>query len=55
MHVLAVALYNIINDENYNDEKMVYRDILIRNIENDNLLNGNIEKIYNEFYIPSDR
>lgn len=54
MHVLAIALYNIMKEENYNDEKMVYRDFLIRNIENGRLLNGNIEKIYNQFYNPSD-
>ena len=55
MHVLAIALYNIMKEENYNEEKMIYRDFIIRNIENGKLLNGNIEKIYNNFYRPSDR
>lgn len=55
MHVLAVALYNIMKEEDYNEEKMIYRDFIIMNIENGKLLNGNIEKIYNVFYNPSDR
>lgn len=55
MHVPAIALYNIMKEENYNEEKMIYRDFIIRNIEKVKLLNGNIEKIYNNFYSPSDR
>lgn len=55
MHLPAMALYNIMKEENYNEEKMIYRDFIIRNIENGKLLNGNIEKIYNNFYSPSDR
>lgn len=50
MHVLAVALYNIMKAEKYNDKKEMFRDFLIRNIDNGKLLNGNIEKIYKDFY-----
>lgn len=55
MHVLAIALYNIMKEDNYNEEKLLFRDFLIKNINNGRLLNGNIEKIYLEFYNPSDR
>ncbi len=50
MHVLAIALYNLMKEENYNDKKEVFKDFLIRNIENGKILNGNIERIYNDFY-----
>jgi len=50
MHVLAITLYSIMKEENYNEKKEVFRDFLIRNIENGKLLNGNIEKTYNQFY-----
>ncbi|HRJ99820.1 MAG TPA: hypothetical protein PL089_09435 [Ignavibacteria bacterium] len=50
MHVFAVALYNIMKEDNYNSEKYIFRDYLIENINNGKLLNGNIKRIYNEFY-----
>lgn len=40
--------------ENYINLKLTYRNFLIRNIENGKLVNRNIEKIYIEFYKPSD-
>lgn len=50
MHVLAIALYNIMKEDSYNSENITFRDYLIKNIDNGKLLNGNIEKIYSEFY-----
>lgn len=50
MHVLAIALYKIMKDESYNSKNYVFRDFFIENIDNGKLLNGNIEKVYNEFY-----
>lgn len=50
MHVLAIALYNIMKEENYNSQNEVFRDFLIRTINSGNLSNGNIERIYMEFY-----
>ena len=48
--MLAVTLYSIMKDENFNSKNEVFRDFLIRNINNGNLLNGNIETTYNKFY-----
>lgn len=50
MHVLAVALYKIMKEDSYNSESITFRDYLIKNIDNGMLLNGNIEKIFLEFY-----
>ncbi len=50
MHVFAVALYNIMKEDNYNSGKNIFKDYLIENINNGKLLNGNIERIYKEFY-----
>ena len=50
MHVLAIALYKIMKEENYNSGNEVFRDFLIRIIDEGKLTGGNIERIYNEFY-----
>ena len=50
MHVLAIALYTLMKEQNFGNSGENFRDFLIGNIENGKLLNSNIEKIYNEFY-----
>ncbi|HMQ69528.1 MAG TPA: hypothetical protein PKA90_11360 [Ignavibacteria bacterium] len=50
MHVLAIALYTIMKEDDFSGSDESFRDFLIRNIENGKLLNSNIEKIYNGFY-----
>jgi hypothetical protein len=51
MHVLAAALYSVMKDENYNERAEVFRDFLIRIVEEEELLvPGNVEEIYNAFY-----
>ena len=50
MHVLAIALYTLMKEENFGSKNESFRDFLIRNIDNGRLLNSNIEKIYISFY-----
>lgn len=50
MHVLAISLYNIMKTENYNVRHEMFRDFLVRIVSEGKLSNGNIKKIYNEFY-----
>jgi hypothetical protein len=50
MHVLAVALYSVMKDENYNERNEVFRDFLIRIVKEEKLIPGKVEGIYNGFY-----
>ena len=50
MHVFAVALYQVMKDENYNQKGELFRNFLVRMIVNGRLSPGNIKKIYDDFY-----
>jgi hypothetical protein len=50
MHVLAAALYSVMKRENYNERGEVFRDFLIRIVEEEKLVPGKVEEIYNAFY-----
>lgn len=50
MHVLAPVLYTIMKEDNYPIEGKTFQSYFIEIINNGRLLNGNIEKIYNDFY-----
>ena len=50
MHVLAPVLYTIMKEDNFPVEGGTFQSYLIENVNNERLLNGNIEKIYNDFY-----
>ncbi len=50
MHVLAVALYSVMKQENYNERGEVFRDFLIRIVNESKLTPGGVEEIYNRFY-----
>ncbi len=50
MHVFAVALYNVMKEENYNQKGELFRDFLIRMIRKGKLSPGKIKQIYNAFY-----
>lgn len=50
MHVLAPVLYTMMKEDNYPVTGKTFQDYFIENVNNGRLLNGNIEKIYNEFY-----
>jgi hypothetical protein len=53
IHVLAVALYSIMKEENYNQRKEKFRDFLIRNIRSGKLSAGRIKPLYEAFYAQS--
>ncbi len=50
MHVLAAALYSVMKRENYNERGEVFRDFLIRIVEEEKLYPGKVEDIYSDFY-----
>jgi hypothetical protein len=50
MHVFAVALYSITKKVNYNYEKELFKDFLVRIINSVELSNGAIKKYYDIFY-----
>ncbi len=55
MHVFAVALYRVMKDENYNQKGELFRDFLVRMIASGRLSPGNIKKIYDDFYLNSEK
>ncbi len=54
MHVFAVALYQVMKREHFNDKHETFRDFLIRNIRADNLGPGQIKSLYDGFYQSTD-
>jgi hypothetical protein len=50
MHVFAVALYNVMKEENYNERGELFRDFLVRMIRSGKLGPGKIKGIYDDFY-----
>jgi hypothetical protein len=50
MHVFAVALYNVIKDENYNQQGKLFRDFLIEMVRSGKLGPAKIKDIYDDFY-----
>lgn len=50
MHVFAVVLYSMMKQENYNERGEVFRDFLIRIVEEGKLVPGKVEEIYDDFY-----
>lgn len=50
MHVFAIALYNIMKEENYNEKGELFRDFLIKMIKTGKLAPGKIKSIYDNFY-----
>jgi hypothetical protein len=50
IHVLAVALYQIMKSENYNDKNEVFRDFLIRIVDSGTLKPGMIKEYHDKFY-----
>jgi len=50
MHVFAVALYNVMKEENYNQKGELFRDFLVRMIRSGKLSPGKIKPIYDTFY-----
>jgi hypothetical protein len=50
IHVLAIALYQIMKDENYNEKGEKLRDFLIRIVSSKILYPGKIKEYYDKFY-----
>lgn len=50
MHVFAVALYNVMKEEDYNEKGELFRDFLIRMIRTGKLTPGKMKQIYDDFY-----
>lgn len=50
MHVFAVALYNVMKEEDYNEKGELFRDFLIRMIRTGKLAPGKTKQIYDDFY-----
>ncbi len=50
MHVLAPVLYIVMQKDNYPVEGKTFQSYFVEIINNGRLLNGNIKKIYNDFY-----
>jgi len=55
MHVFAVALYQVMKAENYNQKGELFRDFLVRMIASGILSPGNLKKIYDAFYLSSEK
>jgi hypothetical protein len=53
MHVFAVALYNVMKEENFNKQNEPFRSFLVRMIRSGKLSPGKIKKIYDSFYSPA--
>jgi len=49
MHVLAMAIYYLMEKEHYDEEKETFKNFFLRMIHEDKLI-GKIEKIYNRIY-----
>ncbi len=50
IHVLAVALYQVMKEENYGTGSEVFRDFLIRMVRSGRLKPGGIKEYYDRFY-----
>jgi len=50
IHVLAIALYQIMKEENYNSNGEVFRDFIIRLYKEGKLIPGKIKDYFNKFY-----
>jgi len=50
MHVFAVALYSVMQEENFYDRREPFRNFLIRTIRSGRLGPGNLRVIYDKFY-----
>jgi hypothetical protein len=50
IHVFAVALYQVMKEENYNSNHEIFSDFLIRMIESGKIGAGTIKKWHNKFY-----
>ena len=50
IHVFAIALYQVMKEENYNDKNELFRDFLVRNINSGKLGSGKIKEYYEKFY-----
>lgn len=50
IHVFAIALYQVMKEENYNDKNELFRDFLVRNINSGKLGAGKIKEYYDIFY-----
>jgi hypothetical protein len=50
IHVFAVALYQVMKEENYNSKNEVFRDFLVRNINSGKLGAGKIKAFHKKFY-----
>jgi hypothetical protein len=50
IHVLAIALYQIMKVEYYNSGKEVFRDFLLRLVKTGTLAPGKIKEYYDKFY-----
>jgi hypothetical protein len=50
IHVLAIALYQIMKEDGYNAKKEVFGDYFLKLIQSGRLANGNIEEYFNMFY-----
>ncbi len=53
MHVFAVALYKLMEEENFNQKGELFRNFLIRIIRSGKLSPGKIKSIYDDFYSAS--
>jgi hypothetical protein len=50
IHVFAVALYQVMKEENYNSKHEVFADFLVRMIESGKLAAGTIKEWHDKFY-----
>ena len=50
IHVFAVALYQVMKEENYNSKHEVFANFLVRMIESGKLAAGTIKEWHNKFY-----
>lgn len=50
IHVFAVALYQVMKEENYNSKNEVFRDFLVRMINSGRLSAGKIKAFHDKFY-----
>ena len=50
IHVLAIALYQIMKEENYNDKHEVFRDFLLRINKEGKFVPGKIKEYFDKFY-----
>jgi hypothetical protein len=50
IHVIAVSLYQIMKDEDYNSKNEKFRDFLVRIVNEGKLVPGKIKEYHNKFY-----